>query len=335
MNVTCNISTHAFDDLAEAWNDLMGRAVSAPIFMTVEYQKIWWQHFGNDNLRLITVRADDGTLMGIAPLFVDGDTLHFVGCVDVSDYLDFLIDRDHITETYAAIVDYLATNLADEWRTAYFCSLACHSITPRILAELIPTRGWTTATAVEEVCPVIILSGSWDEYLAGIAKKQRHEIRRKLRRAEATADVRWRVLQLPEDVTDAEIDTFISLHRKSAAEKDQFWDDKKLTFFRAIIKKFAEMGWLKFYFLDINQVSAAALLCFDYRNEILVYNSGYDVENFGHLSPGIVIISYSIRHAIELNRSRYDFLRGDEAYKFRFGAVAEDVFGVSITKGDA
>ena len=103
-----------------------------------------------------------------------------------------------------------------------------------------------------------------------------------------------------------------------------------LSFFREIIHTFAEKGWLKVYFLDIDETPAAVLLAFDYGNEIILYNSGFDAEKFGYFSPGNVIISYSIQHAIQLGRMRYDFLRGDEVYKFRFGGVAEDVFGVKF-----
>ncbi len=332
MHVTCYTTADAFDELAEAWNDLMGRAVSAPVFMTVEYQKIWWQHFGRGNLRIITVYTADGLPVGLAPLFVDGDELHFVGCVDVSDYLDFLVDRNHIEGVYAAIVDYLSGEMAAEWRSAYFCSLACHSRTPELLVNLAQAQGWTAFSRTEEVCPVITLPDSWEAYLAGLSKKQRHEIRRKIRKLEAAAETRRQVIESPAELTDAHIETFIRLHRKSARDKDEFWDDTMLAFFRAIIKKFAEKGWLKFYFLEISGEAAASLLCFDYRNDILVYNSGFDAEKFGELSPGNVIISYSIQHAIELGRTRYDFLRGDEVYKFRFGAVADDVFGVKIKR---
>jgi len=332
MQITLHTDPTAFDVLAEEWQDLMGRAVNAPIFMTVDYQRIWWQHLGRGNFRLLACRDDDGRLVGVAPLFVDGTELHFVGCVDVSDYLDFLVDGRCARPVYAALVDYLAGPLSAEWQTAYFCSLSHRSPTPATLVELARARGWSARAEVEEVCPVITLPGSWDDYLAGINKKQRHEIRRKLRKAEAAADVRWYVIDTPAALTDEAIETFITLHRLSAEEKDEFWDEAMLAFFRALVRQMARRGWLKLYFVEIDGQPASALLCFDYRNEILVYNSGFDMARFGHLSPGNIIVSYSIQHAIQLGRARYDFLRGDEVYKFRFGAVAEEVFGVKIVR---
>jgi hypothetical protein len=62
------------------------------------YQRIWWQYLGNDDLVLMAVRTDAGRLVGLASLY--GTTngaqqreLSFVGCVDVSDYLDLLVDK--------------------------------------------------------------------------------------------------------------------------------------------------------------------------------------------------------------------------------------------------
>jgi CelD/BcsL family acetyltransferase involved in cellulose biosynthesis len=128
------------------------------------------------------------------------------------------------------------------------------------------------------------------------------------------------------------MDAFITLHQKSTRDKQDFWSDQMILFFKAVAIELAKAGWLKLFFIEVNGVKAASLLCFDYNDEILVYNSGYDPEQFANLSPGNVLVSYSIQEAIRLGRSRYDFLRGDEVYKFRFGAQAEPVYDLHVTK---
>ncbi len=330
MHITLYTRSSAFDELAQEWRDLMGRSLTAPVFMTVDYQKIWWRHFGEGQLCIIAVREPkNNTLVGLAPLFLIDRELHFVGCVDVSDYLDILVDRNYAAQAYQAIFDYLA-EMDDVWDRGFFCSLSEKSDTPRVLMELAQAKGWQAQRKLDDVCPIITLPAGWEDYLAGINKKQRHEIRRKLRKAEA--DARWYVIDSPATLTAEAIETFIDLHRKSNTEKEEFWTETMRNFFRALVNRFAELGWLKLYFVEVNGEPASALLCFDYRNEILVYNSGFDMARYGHLSVGNIIVSYSIQHAIELGRARYDFLRGDEVYKFRFGAVAEDVLGVIISR---
>lgn len=323
----------AFDILADEWRGLMTHAVHAPIFLTPDYHKLWWQHLGQGDLRIITIRDESSEkLLGVASLFINDNQLSFVGCVDVTDYLDFLVDRERCPDVYQTIINTIDTEIDADWTSAYFCSLPHHSPTPQIFVEAAQSKPWTAEVEQEEVCPVITLSDSWDAYLKTVNKKQRHEIRRKLRRAEGGAETRWYVIDNAADLTSETLDIFIDLHQKSTPDKEDFWNEAMETFFRALVNHMANLGYLKLYFVEINGQIASTLLCFDYNDEILVYNSGYDPQLFGHLSPGNIIVSYSIQHAIELGRSRYDFLRGDEIYKFRFGAIAEPVNRVCLTK---
>jgi CelD/BcsL family acetyltransferase involved in cellulose biosynthesis len=85
-------------------------------------------------------------------------------------------------------------------------------------------------------------------------------------------------------------------------------------------------------FIELNGEKAAAMLNFDYRDSILVYNSGYDPQKYARLSPGIVLLSYCIQRAIELGRTEFDFLRGAEEYKYRFGAQPTEVHRLLITR---
>jgi CelD/BcsL family acetyltransferase involved in cellulose biosynthesis len=188
---------------------------------------------------------------------------------------------------------------------------------------------WRVEVKEQDVCPVITLPQNWEDYLAAVGKKQRHEIRRKMRKIESEAETRWYAITSETEI-DRAMDDFINLHQKSTQDKEEFWNNKLVQFFKALASRLAGLGWLRLYFIELNGVQAASMLCFDYNNEFLLYNSGYDPEQFAHLSPGNVLTSYTILDAIELGRSRYDFLRGDEIYKFRFGAEAEPVYDLEI-----
>ncbi|MCB9079925.1 MAG: GNAT family N-acetyltransferase [Anaerolineaceae bacterium] len=335
MQTTIYTDASGFETLAHEWDDLLERAVNAPFFMRYGYQSAWWRCLGNDDLFLIAIRTDEGQLVGLAPLY--GETtpagqrqLTFVGCVDVSDYLDLLVDADHVEAVHHTLI----TCLADEgvpWDKLYLCSLPHNSITPTQLAETARRQGWQVDVRQQDICPVITLPADWETYLAGVDKKQRHEIRRKMRKIEREAETRWYVVDSLTDLDQAMTD-FITLHQKSTQDKEDFWSEPMIQFFKTVAKILAQAGWLKLYFIEVNGILAATMLCFDYNNEFLLYNSGYDPEQFAQLSPGNVLTSYTLRHAIELGRSRYDFLRGDEEYKFRFGAVAEPVYDLEITR---
>jgi CelD/BcsL family acetyltransferase involved in cellulose biosynthesis len=93
-------------------------------------------------------------------------------------------------------------------------------------------------------------------------------------------------------------------------------------------------GWLQLNFLVVNDTPVATYLNFDYNDHILVYNSGLDPAEYGHLSPGIVLLAYTIEHAIELKRDVFDFLRGDEQYKYRMGGTDTSVMNLRAVWAD-
>jgi CelD/BcsL family acetyltransferase involved in cellulose biosynthesis len=74
------------------------------------------------------------------------------------------------------------------------------------------------------------------------------------------------------------------------------------------------------------------MLIFDYNDQFLLYNSGFDPAQFNNLSTGNVLTAYTIKQAIEQRKTVYDFLRGDEVYKFRFGAVSQPVYDISVER---
>lgn len=324
---------NGFYELAREWDDLVLRTEKPLLFMRYVYQSTWWRYLGNDQLILVAIRTDEGKLVGLAPLYLKLDSagqrqLTFVGCVDVSDYLDLLVDKDYVEAVHETLLDCLM-GLETDWDKLYLCSLPQDSLTHSLLAEAAGRRGWRMEVRQQDVCPVITLPGSWEDYLAGINKKQRHEIRRKMRKIETEAQTRWYVVDSSAEVEGA-MDDFIRLHQKSTQDKEDFWSESLINFFKALATELTRCGWFKLYFIEVNGVQAAAMLCFDYHNEFLLYNSGYDPEQFAQLSPGNVLTAYTIQHAIELGRSRYDFLRGDEVYKFRFGAEPEPVYDLDI-----
>ena len=336
MRIEYHFESEGFWALKPEWNDLLHRSCCDTLFLTWEWQVTWWKHLGDGGLVLLGFRSDeDGRLVGIAPLF-SSDTeegrsiLNMVGCRDVSDYLDIIVEVGQEELVYAALVDYLADEAA-AWDVVDFCNIPQTSQTFSLLRDMADARGYQTLVEVEDVCPIIELPSTWDEYLMALDKKQRHEIRRKLRRADGGADTRF-VIVGPEHDLQAEMESFIDLHQKSTPEKDAFMDPQMQGFFFDAAQQLQQQGWLQLAFVQINGEAAASLLNFDYGGDILVYNSGYDPYQFRHLSPGIIVTARSIEHAIELGRNTFDFLRGDEVYKYRFGATDTEVRRLLIAK---
>ncbi|HUM72501.1 MAG TPA: GNAT family N-acetyltransferase, partial [Chloroflexota bacterium] len=91
-------------------------------------------------------------------------------------------------------------------------------------------------------------------------------------------------------------------------------------------------GYLQLLFMEVDGRKAATLLNFDYNNRIWVYNSGLDPVNFSNLSLGVVITAKAIEYAADHGRATFDFLRGNETYKYRFGAQDTVIYRQQISK---
>lgn len=322
-----------FAELAEEWSSLLCHAAVNTLFLSPQWQEVWWRHFGTPlELCLLLARDEMGALRGIAPLYAQEEAgrriLRLIGGLEVSDYLDLVVARGQGEGVYRAFWEYLLAELS--WDLLDLHCLPSGSPTPEVLRRV--CEGCLPedfAIEPEEAAPYIPLPEDWEAYLSTLDKKQRHEIRRKVRRAEAEAEVRWSRLQEPAGLEEA-VETFIRLHRASHSEKEAFMTSQMAAFFRDMARMTWEAGWLNLYTLWLDGRPAASLWCFDYGGDLLLYNSGFDPTWRPELSSGIVLLAYCIQDAIARQKRRFDFLRGSESYKYRFGAVDGAVYHLTV-----
>lgn len=330
-----------FEALADEWNPLLKRSAANTIFLTLEYQRTWWHTLGEGELCILAVR-DGGVLIGIAPLFVQpassptedpdiGPVIRFIGCVEVSDYLDFIVAAGHESAVYAALMDYLHRPAAPPWGRLDLCNIHQDSPTLVHLPPLAERYGWSVSTGRDDVCPIVTLPVTWEAYLEMLSGKHRREIRRKLRRLGGYEDVAWYIVGPDHDLT-AEVDDFLTLMAASSAEKAAFLTPTMRAFFHRLARATYEAGWLELMFLTVGERKAAAYFNFVYDNRVFVYNSGLDWQTFPRLGAGIILTAYAIRHAIEMGRTAFDFMRGDEAYKYQFGGQDIEVRRLAIRR---
>lgn len=323
-----------YDRLAPVWNALLSISASNVIFLTNEWQKTWWEVFHPGELKVIVGRNASDEIVGIAPWFVGehgGErVVRTVGCVDVTDYLDIIAVPGHRSVFLDALAQHLSES-ADDFDRISLCNIPETSPTLKEFPALLEQHGFKASVVQQEVCPVIPLPGSWDDYLAGLNKKQRHELRRKIRRAGENLD--WYIVG-PEHDLLTETEEFLRLMAASSPEKAAFLTPENRHFFELLTDRMYECGWLQLAFLTVDGERAATYLNFDYANHILVYNSGQDVEQFGALSPGIVLLANLIKHAIETRHTAFDFLRGNERYKYQMGGQDTAVYRLAAQQGD-
>lgn len=322
------VQVEPFASLAAEWEALAADSGSSTIFTTWQWQHLWHQYLDPAcTLAPLTVRDARGHLVGLAPLAERDGVVVFGGGADVADYLDALA----LDTGRSAIVRALAEAMAEHtWSQFDLRSIPAESPLLAMLPEVLGTRGWRVEVERDDVCPYVELPADWETYLAQLTKKDRHELRRKLRRLEAAGEVRWYAVT-DEAHLPAALDDFLRLHRASRAEKALFMDDRRERFFREVARAFVPRGEARLYFLEIDGRRVAATICFDYRGETWLYNSGYD-PRYSAYSVGLLLKALCVRDAIERGRRRFDFLRGNERYKYDLGATDRAVMRLRASR---
>tara|TARA_Y100001001_G_C7860769_1_gene257618 strand:- start:223 stop:732 length:510 start_codon:yes stop_codon:yes gene_type:complete len=167
--------------------------------------------------------------------------------------------------------------------------------------------------------------------MSRLRKKDRHELRRKLRRLESQEDFRQYEADLSPGNIEIEMDDFFALMAKSAVQKKEFLTVDNKGFFIDIATKLSPKGQFRLFFMEVDSKKVASCICFDYGDDIFLYNSGYDPE-LSSLSVGLLNKALTIKTAISENRGEYNFLRGTERYKYHLGAQDRKVFDMTIKR---
>ncbi len=326
--MTVSVRQESFDSIWERWEKILPASATNTVFVTPWWHKTWWDNFGEGCDSLILSVSDDAELLGIAPLMVKPDgALTFLGDSDLSDYFDFVVARDSESRFYPALLDYLS---GQEWKSLDLPSLPDGSPTLEYLPGLANGMGWDVSLEEEETTPKAELPDSWDEFMLGLRKKDRHELRRKLRRLDRESDNR-QYAAANGDSLDGSMREFFTLLRASREDKNEFLTPDRESFFLDMAHELASRDQFRLYFLEVDGEKVAACICFDYGGDFLLYNSGYE-PGYSRLSVGLINKALSIRTAIEENRKVFNFLKGNERYKYNLGGVDEAVFHMSVTR---
>ncbi len=331
-----------FAALAAEWNPLLKRSRFDNFFLTHEWQTTWWSQLGEGDLWILAFRRpEDGTLVGICAFYLltisagpkaGQRHLNLVGCIEVSDYLDVIAAEGWEEAVYGSLLTWLTGPDAPEWDVVDLCNLAEESLTYRALPPIFTAAGFQVEVLQEDTAPQFALPLHYETYLQDqVDKKQRHEIRRKQRRAEREAVVEFTLVG-KEHLLAAEVDDFVALQRASRADKADFMTPAMHRFFQTVAERMLAAGTLRLFFLSLDGEKAATLFAFEYDRRFWLYNSGYDPDSHAQLSPGWVLLAYAIQYAIATGCQVFDFMQGDEEYKYRFGAHDYKVMRVIIRK---
>ncbi|MBI4312630.1 MAG: GNAT family N-acetyltransferase [Chloroflexi bacterium] len=324
-------SEETFKQLWDEWEALLSRCPGQRVFQTPVWHHLWWREMHGDAQLQLTSFREDGALVGLAPLMSKNRSLSFLGDTDLWDYHDFVVAPGKDKDFFPVLFNVIDPQ---PWKEFTLTSVPETSLSLAYLPDLCKAHGYTFEQTSEDVAPGLALPPTWDDYLSLLSKKDRHELRRKLRRLEGQADFKWYAAQSTPADSDAfnkDLSDFFGLMALSRAEKAEFLTPDREAFFRRMALDTAKAGVLRLFFMEVEGKRVAAAICFDYGNTRFLYNSGYNPDYY-HLSVGLLLNAMSLRQAIEEGKGYFDFLRGNEPYKYDLGAKDVNLYRLVIRR---
>jgi CelD/BcsL family acetyltransferase involved in cellulose biosynthesis len=320
------------------WRGLVDEDPLAGIFHTPRYLDLWWRELGKGVRARVHGAYVDGRLVGVIPVAreLEGsptgpiEVVRFLGGTEVTDYLGPISRPEYRNDIVAAYVRKLVEDA--DW--------------DEFVAGGVPEEsGWADAFAThaedaglevlevedEEVCPRVSLAGGYDGFLERLGGKQRHELKRKARKLQRDAgDVR--IVEVPPEEHEGALEAFFRMAADIGDEKSRFFVNEEMrAYFTALADEFGGDRTLRLHVLEVGGMPGAATVSLVEGREWGLYNSAFD-ETLRMLAPGMVLVGELIREAAEEGCEVFDLLRGDEAYKYRFGAEDRVLKRVSIVR---
>ena len=315
----------------DEWNALLESSASDCVFLTHEWLSTWWKHLAQGRLRILTA-LDRGNLIGILPVAerpaqvmrMMPRVLQFLGSgVIGSDYLDVIALKGRENEVVAEFADHLHSR----GLMLQLSQLRDESSLASVLADHLEQRAWTVAKTKLNVCPYIDLRGhTWPSYLTTLGPNIRKNINRYLRNLPKHFDLRVDCVQAPAEVRRA-LDVAIELHKKrwdTTGLSEAFNSASVISFHREFAQLAAQRGWLRLLILWLDGTAAASLYGLRHGPTFYFYQSGFDPVYSKH-SVGVATMGLAIKTAIEEGASEYDFLHGNEEYKFHWAQKVRDL----------
>jgi CelD/BcsL family acetyltransferase involved in cellulose biosynthesis len=230
-----------------------------------------------------------------------------IGDVGCPDELDVPALPDADVEALADALDELP------WHVIVLPNLVEGAPNAQRLAAALVERGHAVRYQPLWGCPRLALPASWDDYLASLSANRRQIVRRKERSLYRTHDVTI------VDYDDATISKgwthLLALHDRRWNGEGAFQDPRTAGLQRQFAGEMARQGRLWLSTLDIDGKPAAAWYGFTSGDTVYFYQGGRD-PGWQRESVGLVLMAAMIRRAIERGYKAFDFLRGDDEYKY-------------------
>jgi len=326
-------SVAGFDALEHEWNQLLEQS-EARIYQTYEWQRVWWRHFGEGrssmSLHLVLVR-ERGELIGLAPLCVETvpavwpltyRLMTFTGR-GPSDYLDIIACRGREATVASLVASHLASS-AEPFDVLLLDDIRETSPSGAVLFEALRSRSVPGSRFVSEVCPRLAMGDSFEATADRFSRSKRVRLLKNRKALSEESGVHFEEITEASEVAGA-MDEFIRIHQarwNNVGHQGVFADPVADRFHREVVHALFARGWLLLAFLRVGGERRAGDYGLIFRDEFMTYLGGArGDEQFLRQSPGKVLLMEIMARTIPRGVRVFDFMRGNERYKYEFGGV--------------
>ena len=340
LTAGCVEGEEAFHRLRPEWDALAERIAWRTPFLRFKWNATWWKHWGaGHQLRIILLRAGDGRLMGIAPLYrsinpwfkLRARRMGLLGDRHAgSDYLGPLVQSGYEQRAGRAIADALLDTREDWDYLELDHTLEDHAVLRELRVALCES-GYCDQLVQRSTCPYAALPESFEDYLRSLTRNLRYNFTRRLKALHREGSVALVVLRNGPEI-QSRLQELIDLHRRRFAmqgKSSSFLLPDVQQFHRELIGAMGPDDGLRLYLLEIRGKAAAALYGFSQGKRFHFFQSGMDPQ-WSRLSVGLVLMGSVIEQVIKDGHTEFDFLRGDEAYKYQWATAARRTYTVRM-----
>lgn len=338
ISVSLLTDSKAFQEMKVEWNVLLRESQSNNVFLTWEWLHTWWEIYGKTSkLHIIAVRNYLGELIGIAPFKVSkrsilgigkSRVLEFIGCGgDVTtEYLDIIAKKGLETIVFNSVAEFIFRN--PSWTKVDLRHFSSTSPAIPIIKGFLEQRNVPCRIDRSSICPIVMLTKSWGKFLSGKSFNFRKKMKESLRVARRDLGVRL-VCCDSLATLQGDMNGLIDLHLKRWGKRSRaFRTEQYVTFHRKVSRLFLENGWLRLYFIKQEDKTLAGIYCFHYNNKYYYYQSGRDM-GYSKYRLGTVLLNEALKSAISEGAGEFDFLTGDEAYKYHWAQRSKETVRLS------
>ena len=321
------ISVQQFVEIASEWESMNENNKNGNLFLSWHWNYTWWKTFNKNRSIYILTFRNNQELVGILPMYrqkkrhwtgMRFTVLSFMGTENTSsEHLSFLYRSGFERAVVREFINFLERN-KDQWDIVQIRDFADDTVIVGMLQAESKNRGFTLLFDRTEICPYLTLPQSNDIFYANLSSNMRYNIRRRKRQLKKLG-----FEMHVKDKFDRNNSAFTEMVRLHNARwqmdslPGNFRSQAIQTFHKELLVSKIEQCKPLLFFLSNNEMNIAAIYAFQCRDKLLYYQGGYDPA-YSKYSPGLTLTALVIEYAISKGLKEYDFLRGDEEYKWKW-----------------